>query len=212
MKLKSLRAVHIDLPPARPKSKPRRAPWPESAPRAMPINFYPQFSRKPQDMPGQRRTLRSMGPSHRRRRHIRTRQMLFWATRRIIHRPRHRTRTRRPKLHGDRANERPRNPRRTPPRTRRNRLYRTLGRRHRSLGPQRKTPPKTRIRTTRRPRKRQDRTIRHRRRPRLVPRTRFHKVQNHQPRSLLSGRRGPPLHRRTRRKITRHRRRTCRNS
>ena len=52
MKLKSLRAVHIDLPPAKPKTPSRRAPWPESAPRAMPINFYPQFSRKPQDMPG----------------------------------------------------------------------------------------------------------------------------------------------------------------
>ena len=54
MKLKSLRAVHVDLPKPKPKSSPRRAPWPASAPRAMPINYYPQFSRLPQDMPGNR--------------------------------------------------------------------------------------------------------------------------------------------------------------
>ena len=52
MKLKTLRAVHVDLPVPRPKTPARRAPWPESSPRAMPINYYPQFSRQPQDMPG----------------------------------------------------------------------------------------------------------------------------------------------------------------
>ncbi len=52
MKLKTLRAVHVDIPPPQPKTPARRAPWPTKSPRAMPINFYPQYSRLPQDMPG----------------------------------------------------------------------------------------------------------------------------------------------------------------
>ena len=54
MKLKTLRAVHVDLPEPQPKTPARRAPWPTKSPRAMPINFYPQYSRFPQDMPGAR--------------------------------------------------------------------------------------------------------------------------------------------------------------
>lgn len=54
MKLKTLRAVHVDLPAPQPKTPARRAPWPTKSPRAMPINFYPQYSRFPQDMPGAR--------------------------------------------------------------------------------------------------------------------------------------------------------------
>lgn len=52
MKLKSLRAVHIDIPPPRSKTPQRRAAWHTKSPRSMPINYYSQFSRFPQDMPG----------------------------------------------------------------------------------------------------------------------------------------------------------------
>ena len=51
MRLASIRAVHIDIPRTPPKSKPRRQPWPSLVPRAMPINFYTEFSRLPQEMP-----------------------------------------------------------------------------------------------------------------------------------------------------------------
>ena len=52
MQLTSIRAVHIDIPRVPPKSAPHRTPWPQHVPRAMPINYYPEFSRLPQDMPG----------------------------------------------------------------------------------------------------------------------------------------------------------------
>ena len=54
MKLKNLRAVHIDLPEVRPKTPARRRPWPTKSPRSLPINYYSQFSRLPEDMPGNR--------------------------------------------------------------------------------------------------------------------------------------------------------------
>ena len=54
MKLKTLRAVHVNIPARKPKTPARRAPWPTKSPRAMPINFYPQYSRFPQEMPGHR--------------------------------------------------------------------------------------------------------------------------------------------------------------
>lgn len=52
MLLTSIRAVHLDIPRTPPKSAPRCEPWPRYAPRAMPINFYEEFSRLPQGMPG----------------------------------------------------------------------------------------------------------------------------------------------------------------
>lgn len=52
MLLTSIRAIHIDIPRTPPRSTPRREPWPRYAPRAMPINYYTEFSRLPQDMPG----------------------------------------------------------------------------------------------------------------------------------------------------------------
>lgn len=52
MLLTSIRAIHLDIPRTPPKSAPRREPWPRYAPRAMPINFYEEFSRLPQGMPG----------------------------------------------------------------------------------------------------------------------------------------------------------------
>ena len=90
MKLKTLRAVHVDLPVPRPKTPARRAPWPESSPRAMPINYYPQFSRQPQDMPGNVGLSEVWVPGHRRGRHFRTRKVFVRTARRIVHRPCHR--------------------------------------------------------------------------------------------------------------------------
>ncbi len=52
MNLKTARAVHVDIPSAQPKTPARRVPWPQTALRAMPINYYREFSRLPQDMPG----------------------------------------------------------------------------------------------------------------------------------------------------------------
>lgn len=54
MRLTSIRAVHVDIQRTPPKSVARERPWPEFAPRAMPINYYPEFSRLPQDMPSGR--------------------------------------------------------------------------------------------------------------------------------------------------------------
>lgn len=54
MRLNSVRAVHVDVPRATRKSVPRERPWPEFAPRAMPVNYYAEFSRLPQDMPSGR--------------------------------------------------------------------------------------------------------------------------------------------------------------
>ncbi len=52
MKLKTLRAVHVNIPHAQPKTPAMRAPWPIKSRRAMPINHYSEFSRLPQNMPG----------------------------------------------------------------------------------------------------------------------------------------------------------------
>lgn len=52
MKLKTLRAVHIDIPRPAQRTQPRREAWTTKSPRAMPINYYSEFSRLPQEMPG----------------------------------------------------------------------------------------------------------------------------------------------------------------
>ncbi len=52
MRLKTVRAVHVDIPAAQPKTPARRVPWPQTALRSMPINYYSEFSRLPQEMPG----------------------------------------------------------------------------------------------------------------------------------------------------------------
>jgi L-rhamnonate dehydratase len=44
MKIKQLRAVSVKIPTPSPKSKARRPSWNERAPRAFPINKYPEFS------------------------------------------------------------------------------------------------------------------------------------------------------------------------
>ena len=52
MKIKEIRAVNVNIPHTPPKTKPRRPTWNRSAPRALPINKYPEFSRLPNQMPG----------------------------------------------------------------------------------------------------------------------------------------------------------------
>jgi len=52
MKIKDIRAVNVNIPQLPPKTKPRRPSWNKSAPRALPINKYPEFSRLPSQMPG----------------------------------------------------------------------------------------------------------------------------------------------------------------
>lgn len=52
MKIKSIRAVRVGLPAPQPKTPPRRPNWNLTAPRALPINKYPEFSDKPGGMPG----------------------------------------------------------------------------------------------------------------------------------------------------------------
>lgn len=52
MKIKNVRAVQIDLPRPQPKTAPRRPSWNQSAPRALPLNKYPEFSRLPGSIPG----------------------------------------------------------------------------------------------------------------------------------------------------------------
>lgn len=52
MKITSIRAVHVRLPTPAPKTPARRPSWNRSAPRALPINYYPEFSDKPGAMPG----------------------------------------------------------------------------------------------------------------------------------------------------------------
>ena len=51
MKLKKIRAVHVNIPSIKSKTKPRRAHWNDYKPRAMPINYYSEFSRLPASMP-----------------------------------------------------------------------------------------------------------------------------------------------------------------
>lgn len=52
MKIASIRAVHVNLPAPTPTAPARRPSWNHSAPRALPINYYPDFSDKPGAMPG----------------------------------------------------------------------------------------------------------------------------------------------------------------
>ena len=52
MKIKSIKAIRVKLPDSPNTTKSRRASWNKSARRAMPVNFYPEFSRRPDQMPG----------------------------------------------------------------------------------------------------------------------------------------------------------------
>ncbi len=52
MKITSIRAVHVHLPTPTPTTLARRPNWNHSAPRALPINKYSEFSNKPGAMPG----------------------------------------------------------------------------------------------------------------------------------------------------------------
>ena len=52
MKIKSVNAVNINFPRPTIKSKPWRDSWNKYAPRILPINKYPQFSKIPSIIPG----------------------------------------------------------------------------------------------------------------------------------------------------------------
>ena len=52
MKIKEIRDVSIDIPRPSAKTQPRRPNWNTHAPRALPINKYPEFSRLHGRMPG----------------------------------------------------------------------------------------------------------------------------------------------------------------
>ena len=52
MKIKEIRAVTIDIPRPTARTQPRRPNWNTHAPRALPINKYPEFSRLHGMMPG----------------------------------------------------------------------------------------------------------------------------------------------------------------
>lgn len=52
MKIKQIRAVHVQIPPASPRTPARRPSWNQSAPRALPLNKYPEFSTMPGALPG----------------------------------------------------------------------------------------------------------------------------------------------------------------
>ncbi len=52
MKIKRIRAVRVDIPLAPPRARARRPNWNNRAPRALPINKYPEFSRTHRKMPG----------------------------------------------------------------------------------------------------------------------------------------------------------------
>ena len=44
MKIKEIRAVNVNIPQTPPKTESRRPTWNKRAPRALPINKYPEFS------------------------------------------------------------------------------------------------------------------------------------------------------------------------
>ncbi len=52
MKIQSVRTVQVNLPRPERRTPPRRPSWNRSAPRSLPINYYPEFSRFPGQMPG----------------------------------------------------------------------------------------------------------------------------------------------------------------
>ena len=52
MQIQSIRVVDLQIPHNPPKTAPRRPSWNQSAPRSLPINKYPEFSRLPGQMPG----------------------------------------------------------------------------------------------------------------------------------------------------------------
>ena len=54
MKIKEIRAVHVDIPRSEPKTPARRPDWNTHAPRAFPINKYPEFTTTIGQMPGSR--------------------------------------------------------------------------------------------------------------------------------------------------------------
>lgn len=52
MNIKTIRAVQLNLPRPQPKTPARRPSWNQSAPRALPLNKYPEFSHLPGALPG----------------------------------------------------------------------------------------------------------------------------------------------------------------
>ncbi len=52
MKIKNIRAVNVNIPRIQPKTKARRPGWNAKAPRALPLNKYPEFSTAHGWMPG----------------------------------------------------------------------------------------------------------------------------------------------------------------
>lgn len=52
MNIRAIDIVSLDIPQAKPKTKPRRDTWNKTSPRSLPINYYPEFSRLPGKMPG----------------------------------------------------------------------------------------------------------------------------------------------------------------
>ena len=52
MKIKSIKVVRIKLPNVNTDQKPRRPSWANFSKRAMPLNYYSEFSRLPKEIPG----------------------------------------------------------------------------------------------------------------------------------------------------------------
>ena len=52
MKITSIKTVKVNIPREAPKTKARRPTWNRTSPRSLPINYYPEFSRLPGEMPG----------------------------------------------------------------------------------------------------------------------------------------------------------------
>ena len=52
MKIKSIKIVKIKLPNVNTDQKPRRPSWANFSKRAMPLNYYSEFSRLPKKIPG----------------------------------------------------------------------------------------------------------------------------------------------------------------
>ncbi len=52
MKITSIKTVKLNIPRTPPKTKPWRDTWNKTSPRSLPINYYPEFSRLPGEMPG----------------------------------------------------------------------------------------------------------------------------------------------------------------
>lgn len=52
MKIISIETVKLNVPREGPRTEPRRPTWNRTSPRSLPINYYPEFSRLPGEMPG----------------------------------------------------------------------------------------------------------------------------------------------------------------